>query len=120
MLAKMFSDELLPKLPPLGSQEGVSDPVVHMKFFTRDAEWAWYVTEGSPADDDFMFFGFVFGIEQEWGYFSLSDLAEVCGPSGFPVERDLRFEPDSFSKVMVREIRCRTRRPACDLHIGSC
>ena len=50
MPAKMFSDELLPKLPPLGSQEGVSDPVVHMKFFTRDAEWAWYVTEGSPTD----------------------------------------------------------------------
>ena len=120
MLAEMFSDELLPKLPPLGSQEGVSDPVVLMKFFTRDAEWAWYVTEGSPTDDDFMFFGFVFGIEQEWGYFSLSDLADVCGPSGFPVERDLRFEPDSFSKVMAREIRCRRSRPAGDLHIGSC
>src|SRR5438132_12993699 len=102
MLTKMFSDELLPKLPPLGSQEGLSDPVVHMKFFTRDAEWAWYVTEGSPTDEDFMFFGFVFGIEQEWGYFSLSDLADLCGPWGFPVLRDFRFEPDAFCKVMAR------------------
>ena len=120
MLAKMFSDELLPKLPPLGSQEGLSDPVVHMKFFTRDADWAWYVTEGSPTDDDFMFFGFVYGIEQEWGYFSFSELTEICSPSGFPVERDLHFEPDSFSKVMAREIRWPTSRPAGNLNIGSC
>src|SRR5438128_12407539 len=99
MLADMFSDELLHNLPPLGSQEGVSDPVVHMKFFTRDAEWAWYVTEGSPTDDDFMFFGFVCGIEQEWGYFSLSDLADVCVMSGCAFERVLRVVPDSSIRV---------------------
>jgi DUF2958 family protein len=120
MRTEIFPDELLPKLPPLGSEEGISDPVVHMKFFTRDADWGWYVTEGSTADDDFMFFGFVFGIEQEWGYFSLSELTKAYGPSGFPVEHDLHFEPDRFSKVMAREIRWRTSRPPGNLHIGNC
>jgi hypothetical protein len=120
MRTEMLPGALLPKLPRLESQEGIADPAVHMKFFTHDTHWAWYVTEGSPADDDFMFLGFVLGIAQEWGYFSLSELAEVCGPSGFPVQRDLHFDADSFSRVMSREIRCCTRRPAGNLHIGSC
>jgi hypothetical protein len=44
--------ELLPRelrnvLPPLNSQEGVSDPIVYAKFLSRDSGWVWYVTEGS-------------------------------------------------------------------------
>ena len=30
-----------------------------------------------PQDDDFLFFGFVIGLENEWGYFSLSELTEA-------------------------------------------
>src|SRR5207249_4292449 len=64
--SRIFPDHLCLILPPLGSREGISNPIVRIKFFTRDADWAWYVTEGSPEDDDFLFFGFVFGFEQEW------------------------------------------------------
>ena len=58
--------ELLPRelrkcLPPLYSQEKTEDPIVHIKFFTPDSQWTWYVTEGSEDDDDFLFFGYVVG-----------------------------------------------------------
>ena len=35
------------------------------------------------------FFGFVDGLEREWGYFSLSELESVRGGFGLPVERDM-------------------------------
>ncbi|PYS46651.1 MAG: hypothetical protein DMG13_29530 [Acidobacteria bacterium] len=97
----IFPNGVRQSLPPLHSQEGLSDPIVHLKFFTRDADWSWYVTEGSPKGDDFVFFGFVVGLEEEWGHFSLSELTEARGPSGFPIERDLHFKPDRFSRVMA-------------------
>ena len=99
---KLLNDELRRKLPPLYSQEAEADPVVYAKFFLSG--WTWYVTEGSPEDDDFIFFGFVIGLEEEWGHFSLSELS-ARGPSGFPIERDLHFEPDCFSRIMAREHR---------------
>ena len=101
----IFPNELRQTVPPLHSQEGIADPVVHLKFFTRDANWTWYVTEGSPEDDDFIFFGFVVGLEEEWGHFSLSELSEARGPSGFPVERDLHFVPERLRQVLAREHR---------------
>jgi len=108
MGANIFPNKIRRTLPPLGSQEGIRDPVVHMKFFTRDTEWAWYVTEGSPEDEDFIFFGFVIGFEEEWGNFSLSELTELRDRSGFPIERDLHFEPASFRRIMARENRSNT------------
>jgi hypothetical protein len=39
---------------------------VHLKFSSKSG-LIWYVTEGSPEDDDFVFFGFVIGPEREWG-----------------------------------------------------
>ena len=108
MRANIFPNKIRRTLPRLGAQEGIRDLVVHMKFLTRDTQWAWYVTEGSPENDDFIFFGFVIGFEEEWGNFSLSELTELRGPSGFPIERDLQFEPASLSRIMARENRSNT------------
>ena len=99
----LLSIALRKDLPPLNSQEGISDPIVHAKFLSRDSEWVWYVTEGSPQDDDFLFFGFVIGLEEEWGYFLLSELTEARAPWEFPIERDLHFKPECLSRVMARE-----------------
>ncbi len=97
--------ELLPpecrnRLPQLYAQENNKDPTIHLKYFTPDANWTWYVTEGSPEGDDFIFFGYVIGLEAEWGYFTLSELSSVRGPFGLPVERDLYFKPVPFSSVI--------------------
>ena len=104
---KLLTKKLRSILPPLYSQENDKNPVVHVKFFTPDASWTWYVTEGSPEGDDFIFFGYVIGLEREWGYFALSELESVSGPLGLPIERDLYFESKVFSRVMGEEERLR-------------
>lgn len=100
---KLLTESIKRRLPPLRAQEGRDDPTVHVKFFTPDSSWTWYVTEGSAEGDDFIFFGFVVGLEKEWGYFALSELETARGPLGLPIERDLYFDPGPFSEVSKRE-----------------
>jgi hypothetical protein len=95
-------DKLLPAsvrktLPPLGSTETDRDPLARVKFFTPDGSWTWFVSE---FDGDDTFFGLVKGFEAELGYFSISELLEIRGQLGLPVERDLYFDPTSLSKLM--------------------
>jgi DUF2958 family protein len=95
----------------LYSTEDQKDPMVWVKFFTPDAQWTWYVTEGSRVDEDgyydtekdkvdFLFFGYVIGIDSELGYFSLSELERVREAFGLPVERDLYFQPTRLSTIL--------------------
>jgi hypothetical protein len=97
---ELLPAELRKSLPSLYSQEKVDDPVIHIKFFTPDSNWTWYVTEGSEEGDDFVFFGYVIGMEREWGYFVLSELTSAHGPWGLAVERDIYFTPAPFSRVL--------------------
>ena len=94
------------RLPPLysGEEKGL-DMLVQAKFFTPDANWTWYASEFNGED---IFFGLVIGLEIELGYFSLSELEEVRGPLGLPIERDLHFEPKTLREL--REIHQRERR----------
>ena len=62
--------------------------------------WSWYVTEGSEQDGDFLFFGFVVGLESEFGYFLLSELESVTTPLGLHVERDLSFREGKLTDVV--------------------
>ena len=99
---KLLTQEVRASLPPLYSKENDSDPVAHVKFFTPDAGWTWFATEGGPEGDDFLFFGYVIGLEAEWGYFALSELERIRGGLGLPVERDLYFKPGPMSEVLKR------------------
>jgi hypothetical protein len=95
--------ELLPKeireiLPPLYANEEIGLAALALvKFFTPDSNWTWY---GSEFDGEDTFFGLVSGFEVELGYFLLSELEEVLGPLGLPIERDLHFEPKSLKELM--------------------
>jgi hypothetical protein len=97
-VAAICLDELRSLLPPLHSQEGTDDPIVYLKFFSKSG-LIWYATEGSAVDDDFVFFGFVIGLEDEWGEFSLSELA-TCARSGLVIEREAHFKPERFSRII--------------------
>jgi hypothetical protein len=100
----LLPQELRKTLPPLYSQESSSAPIVHAKLFTPDAGWTWFVTEGTEEEDgDWLLFGYVIGMEEEWGYFLLSEIAGVRGPLGLAVERDLWFEPGPINEVLRRE-----------------
>ena len=102
------------RLPHLYSQETLGlHAVAQVKFFTPDASWTWYASEGSPVDADgyfdtdkpkvdFVFFGLVSGFDVELGYFSLSELESVRGPLGLPIERDLYFVPRTLGELMQR------------------
>lgn len=76
---------------PLYSQEDKKEKEVIVKFFHPWSGWRWYVTEGELNEDgDWLFFGLVEGSENEWGYFTLSELMALNNP--IPVERDKWFE----------------------------
>src|SRR5271170_2048499 len=42
--------ELRKTLPPLYSQESCPTPIVHVKLFTPDSSFTWYVTEGAEQE----------------------------------------------------------------------
>ncbi|MFC1677907.1 DUF2958 domain-containing protein [Planctomycetota bacterium] len=115
---KLLPKELREKLPPLYSQDGKGGKaVVYTKYFTPSSNWTWLATEGEPILDesgthevDYKFFGLVFGYEQEFGYFLLSELEEVRGPMGLPIERDLYFQPKTLEEIAPEMFRKEERK----------
>ncbi len=107
----LLDDEIKARLPMLYSREYLDlHAVAQVKYFTPDSSWTWYASEGSPVDEnglydtdeekvDFLFFGLVSGYEIELGYFSLSELENLQGPLGLPVERDLHYEPKTLAEL---------------------
>lgn len=89
---------LLSDIPDLYGTENSLDPTCHVKLFTPDSNWTWYIIEFSKADKD-TYYGYTVGLENELGYFSLSELESVHGPLGLKIERDLWFEPTPFTQV---------------------
>jgi hypothetical protein len=101
---KLLTKEIRKRLPPIRSTEGAGEEAVaQVKFFTPDSSWTWYAVEGGPVLDgdgrevDYEFFGLVYGLEREFGYFHLSELESVRGPLGLAIERDLYFTPRPLS-----------------------
>lgn len=106
--------QLLPQfirkqLPALYSQEELGqNAIAYAKFFTPDSGWTWYATEFDGED---IFFGLVDGFEAELGYFSLSELQQIRGKWGLPVERDIHFAPTPVREI-YQEIQQRRRNAA--------
>ncbi|MFA6145537.1 MAG: DUF2958 domain-containing protein [Sulfurimonas sp.] len=91
----LISDKQRNTLPPLYSTEEIPDPIAHIKLFTPDSNWTWYITEYSQEED--LCFGLIIGHETELGYFSLNELKEVRGAMGLKIERDIHFKPERLS-----------------------
>ncbi len=103
---KLLTQEIRRRLPPFYAQDGKDGKaVVYTKYFTPSSDWTWYAVEGEPVLDDsgkevdFRFFGLVDGYCRELGYFVLSELEEVRGPMGLPIERDLHWEPKMLEEI---------------------
>jgi hypothetical protein len=102
---ELLTKDLEQALPPIHSDASIAQ----VKFFTPWTHWTWYATEASAeledgsevslqdprAKDrvDVIFFGLVYGLEKEYGYWHLSELTEIHGPVGLKIERDLHFAP---------------------------
>jgi len=98
---KLLTVALEAKFLRTGSQEHLDDPEIIVKFFTPWSNWTWYATEYDPVDR--IFFGFVVGMESEWGYFSLDEMETVKGPAGLRIERDTLFTNKKISDLRQDE-----------------
>ena len=80
----------------LYSQENTKaeEVTVYIKYFTPDSNWSWYITEYDPENR--IFFGYVKGLEKEWGDTSLTELEQTRGPLGIKIKRDTSFQPKNL------------------------
>lgn len=95
---ELLTKEIIGKLPKLYETEDVEleDKMIHAKLFTPWTNWTWYVIE---FDGDDQCFGFVKGLDAEFGYFSLKELASIEEPFGLKVERDRHFTATQVSDM---------------------
>ncbi len=91
-------DDLRGRIPPLYATENDPNPTVHVKLFTPDSNWTWYITEFDGED---LCFGYVVGHAAELGYFCLSEIARATGPHGLRIERDVFFEPQPLNNIRI-------------------
>ena len=99
---KLLTQELVSKFPPIYSNEE-KDPkeiLIIAKFFCPWNSWTWYATEYDP--DSKKFFGFVRGLYDEMGYFSLEELESIRGPFALTIERDLYFGVHTMAEAMEK------------------
>jgi len=94
---KLITKKTAQTIPALGATEHDKDPIAHVKLFTPDSSWTWYLTEYDP--DNREAFGLVQGLEEELGYFNLDELSAIRGPLGLPIERDMFWKPRKLSEV---------------------
>lgn len=95
---QLLTKDIKNKLPKLGETDGMgTEATVQVKFFTPWTGWTWYATEFDGKDT---FFGYVEGLDNEFGYFTLSELESVEGPAGLKIERDIMFEPTKLKEIV--------------------
>lgn len=89
----------LKALPAIGATENNPEAKAQVKFFALGSGWTWYAFEYDGEDQ---FFGLVEGTENEWGYFSLSELQSLkwCGIPR--IERDRYYEPETKRELAAR------------------
>ena len=103
---QLLTQKIRAALPPLGATDDMklAEIFAQVKFFTPDAGWTWYAAEFDGTD---VFWGLVQGFELEYGAFSLSELREIRGGLGLPVERDRYFEPRPLAELYAEHERGR-------------
>ena len=86
--------------PRLYEQDGAEDPTVYAHYFSCVNGWDWWLLEFDGTDEAF---GLVEGYDDELGYFSIKEMAELNRQMGFAaIERDEHFEPKPLSAVRGR------------------
>ena len=87
------------KIPPLYSQENAGGgAIAHIKLYEPWGARTWYLTEYDAEDR--LAFGFVAGTQfPEMGYTSLAEMAELRGPFGLRIERDIHWDPTALRDI---------------------
>ena len=94
----LIAKDIVNKIPNLYETENQEEKICYVKLFLPNSNWTWYIIEIDKQDNNTCF-GFVDGVEQELGYFTLSELESVKGLFGLKVELDRNFKPTKLSKI---------------------
>jgi len=101
---KLLTAQIKKALPKFYTTDHIplEDKIVICKFFTPDANWTWFVFEGEfcRQRQNYIFFGYIDGLEAEMDYFALSELSSFRGPLGLPIERDTSVLQVPFKQLM--------------------
>jgi len=98
-MSELLPEELKIALPKISAQEGSKNPTVFAVFQFPLSGSIWFVTEADSYEDDLCFFGYVVGLEREWGYFCLSELESVDF-NGIKVCREKDHVPKPLSECL--------------------
>ena len=101
-MGNLIAESILENIPDLYETERSINPICHIKLFTPDSQWTWYIIEFSKEDKSTCY-GYIKGFESELGYFSLQELESINGPLGLAIERDLSFSPTALE--IIRKIK---------------
>ena len=97
-MGNLIPKDLLEQIPHLYDTERNLNPICHIKLFTPDSVFTWFVIEICKENFDTCY-GLVKGFESELGYFSLKELEQIKGALGLGVERDMSFKPTALEIV---------------------
>lgn len=96
---KLMTAELADTLPGLYATDGQGEAaLVGVHYFSPYTGWDWYGIEYDAKTRTF--FGWVKGLDAEYGYFNLDELEAATLANGVPaVERDLYWTPVTLGEV---------------------
>ena len=98
---KLITADIEKRFAELGSQDDKGDDaIVVAKFFDPCSQWTWFATEYEPETR--IFYGFVIGIEREWGDFSLTELESFNQGRPIGIERDLYCGEKTLKEHLTR------------------
>ena len=98
---KLITQTLLNRFTNIGDQSEDPNPIVIAKFFDPCGSATWYATEYDPETS--ICFGYVTGLAyDEWGSFSIDELASIKRPFGLGIERDIHFDEIRFDDLMKK------------------
>jgi hypothetical protein len=101
-LMKLMTKELEKRFAEVGRQEDkVYDALVVARYFDPCGSWTWYATEYDPRDR--IFFGYVSGLEEEFGDFSLDEMEQFKGRFGIGLERDLHYTEKTLREALKKD-----------------
>ena len=97
-MSKLLPLSIIKNIPNLYETENKEEKLCYVKLFLADSSWTWYIIEIDKQDNNTCF-GFVDGLEQELGYFTIRELENLRGQFGLKVELDSSFTPTQLSKI---------------------
>lgn len=65
---ELIANEIKEKIPKLYDTERSLNPTCHVKLFTPDSQWTWFIIEICKESNDICY-GYVKGFDNELGYF---------------------------------------------------